>query len=240
MSKIKGGEMICRVADLFVSVPESGGLEKRCRPYLAEDGAAAEIIIKEELYNEAHWPGLKGDDVAYMDSGWQFYVALMRRGGMMLHSSAVVLDGKAYLFSGPSGMGKSTHTRLWQKEFPGAIVINDDKPAIRITGNEAFIYGTPWSGKTELNINIKKPLKAIVFIERGSENTITKTDIANSVLNLSRQLPNPFYDEDIGIKTIRIINRLFEIGVPVYTLKCSISEDAVKAVYEEIIGGEFS
>ena len=79
-----------------------------------------------------------------------------------------------------------------------------------------------------------------MFIERGSENTITKTDIANSVLNLSRQLPNPFYDEDIGIKTIRIINRLFEIGVPVYTLKSSISEDAVKAVYEEIIGGKFS
>ena len=66
----------------------------------------------------SQWPGLSPDGVAYMASGWLFYAKLLLHGGMMLHSSAVELDGNAYLFSGPSGVGKSTQTGLWTKLFP--------------------------------------------------------------------------------------------------------------------------
>jgi len=129
----------------------------------------------------SNWPALKAshpkvtDDIGeYMSTGACFYRHLLDFNGMMLHSSAVVLDGKAYLFSGPSGMGKSTHTRLWQKEFPGAIVINDDKPALRKIDGVWYAYGTPWCGKDGININTRAPLAGICFLRRGEENKIRR------------------------------------------------------------------
>ena len=67
----------------------------------------------------------------YLESGFQFYRKLMDYDGFMLHSSCVVVDGYAYLFSGPCGMGKSTHTQKYLNTFPDAVIINDDKPALR-------------------------------------------------------------------------------------------------------------
>ena len=238
---------IYKIADLNIKIdPKYSSTLERLKPYLVSENVFDIEIINSDT--EIADFAKTSSSLCTMELAESFLILnklcieiFENFNGFFFHSSSLMIDNEAYVFTAKSGTGKSTHVSLWKNKFGDDVtIINDDKPAIRITGNEAFIYGTPWSGKTELNINIKKPLKAIVFIERGSENTITKTDIANSVLNLSRQLPNPFYDEDIGIKTIRIINRLFEIGVPVYTLKCSISEDAVKAVYEEIIGGEFS
>ena len=73
---------------------------------------------------------------------------------MLLHSSAVVVDGYAYLFSADSGTGKSTHTGLWKQHFGDrAYIINDDKPAIRKVDGEWYVFGTPWSGKTDTSVN---------------------------------------------------------------------------------------
>ena len=73
----------------------------------------------------------------------------------MVHASAVEVDGKAYLFSADSGTGKLTHTKQWQNYFgkERALIINDDKPAIRKDKNGWAAYGTPFSGKTDENLN---------------------------------------------------------------------------------------
>ena len=81
---------------------------------------------------------------------------------------------RVFYIKGGSGTGKSTHTALWLKNFaPRASIINDDKPAIRIQKDGIFVYGTPWSGKTDQNKNVKVPLQGIAFLERGEENSIT-------------------------------------------------------------------
>ena len=98
---------------------------------------------------------------------------LFDRNVLMLHGSAVALDGRGYLFTAPSGTGKSTHTRLWRESFPGRCqMINDDKPFLAIREDGATVYGSPWSGKHGLDSNIAVPLMGICFLERGSENTI--------------------------------------------------------------------
>ncbi len=99
-----------------------------------------------------------------------------------LHSSAVVVDGYAYLFSADSGTGKSTHTGLWLEHFKEkAFIINDDKPVLRLENGQWFVYGTPWSGKTDLNINVKAKLGAIVFLERAKENHITPIEVKEAI-----------------------------------------------------------
>ena len=83
------------------------------------------------------------------------------------------MDGAAYLFTAPSGTGKSTHTRLWREVFGDRVwMINDDKPMLRISENLVTAYGTPWNGKHHISRNASAPLKAIVQLNRGKENII--------------------------------------------------------------------
>ena len=98
---------------------------------------------------------------------------MIHRSTFLFHGSAVAVDGQAYLFTATSGTGKSTHTRLWRQMLGDrAIMVNDDKPLIRITPEEVRIYGTPWDGKHHLSTNLSVPLKAICILQRGEENEI--------------------------------------------------------------------
>ena len=85
----------------------------------------------------------------------------------------LILDGKAYLFSADSGVGKSTHTRLWLQAFGDRVhIMNDDKPVVRIADDGIFACGTPFDGGSGIALNETFPLGAIIFIERGEENAV--------------------------------------------------------------------
>ena len=122
---------------------------------------------------KAAQPGLTDDECEIVSTAEEFYYSLLRFGGFMLHSSAVVMDGEAYLFSAPSGTGKSTHTALWLETFGGrARILNDDKPAIMVENGSVTACGTPWSGKSDLNLNLRVPLRGICMLERSKSNFI--------------------------------------------------------------------
>ncbi len=93
----------------------------------------------------------------------------------LFHGSTVGVDGRAYLFTAPCGTGKSTHTRLWRQVFGDrAVMVNDDKPFLALTGEGVFAFGSPWSGKHGLDTNVKLPLAGICFLERSRENEIRR------------------------------------------------------------------
>lgn len=157
--------MICKIANLGVDVPELGDLFRRCKPYEAD--VSVEIALDGSKMRPDIWKKLSVEDNYYLDSGFYFYQQLLRHDGMMLHASAVVVDGYAYLFSGPCGMGKSTHTAMYKKTFPDAVIINDDKPALRRIDGIWYVFGTPWCGKDGINVNTSAPLGGICFLHRG-------------------------------------------------------------------------
>ncbi len=157
--------MICKIANLGVDVPELGDLSRRCKPYEAD--VSVEIALDGSKMRPDIWKRLSVEDNYYLDSGFYFYQQLLRHDGMMLHASAVVVDGYAYLFSGPCGMGKSTHTAMYKKTFPDAVIINDDKPALRRIDGTWYAFGTPWCGKDGINVNTSAPLAGICFLHRG-------------------------------------------------------------------------
>lgn len=151
------------------------------------------------------------------------------RGNMLLHSAAASYKGQAVLFSAPSGTGKSTHTSLWKKYYPDDVVLfNDDTPIITDIDGELFACGTPWSGKTEINENIIIPLKSIVFLKQGNENSIKKLSTVESVIKLLQETRKPVFEE-LMEKHMNFINKIIE-STPVYELTCNISKEAVDLV----------
>lgn len=228
--------MLCRIADLLIEVPDAGGMAPRCRDYLTNEKVSADIIIRADLYKPERFAYQDENMVAYMESCVQFCSQLLKYDGLYLHSSAVELEGKAYLFSGPSGMGKSTHTRLWQSIFPDARVFNDDKPALRCLDGKWFAYGTPWCGKDGININMKVPLAGICFLRRGQENIIRRLSPFEASTRIISQTTRRFKSEERLDLLLGHVDKLVTT-IPVYELFCRPDADASRLSYETMRRG---
>ena len=177
---------------------------------------------------------LWGKPVEYVATGALFNRFLIVHDGLMLHSSAVVVDGYAYLFSADSGTGKSTHTNLWLEKFGDkAFIINDDKPAIRKIDGEWDVFGTPWCGKNNTNKNAKAKLGAIVFLERSEENWIEEENIKDAIPKFFRQTTRKLNVEKNMDTVLKTMEKVLS-EVPIYNMGCNISEDAAKMAYEKI------
>ena len=223
--------MLLKVSDLLVEIPEEGGIAPLLEDYKTDEGATADIIVDSAYYRHELYPTLSEQNIAYIESGSQFHYWLLRFGGMMLHASAVELDGGAYLFSGPCGMGKSTHTRLWQREFPDAKIFNDDKPALRRIDGKWFAYGTPWSGKNHININMKAPLRGICFLKRGTENSIRRLSPTEAVSRLIHQTMRIFNNETDLDLMLACVGQL-ATEIPIYELHALLNGEAARLSYE--------
>ena len=224
--------MLYKISDLLTEVPETGGITPRFKDYLTNEKAAADIIIRDELYKMERWPTLTEEQAAYMESGTQFYRALLDFDGMMLHASAVAVDGKAYLFSGQSGIGTSTHTGLWLKHVNGSKIVNGDKPILEYKDGEFIAYGTPWMGKEGLGYNTGVPLKGLCFLEQAKENAVKKLTPAEAASRVFLQILFP-QDEKNAALTLELTDKLVS-EIPCYLLKCDISEEAVQKSFEAL------
>ena len=213
--------MLYKIADLITNVPTADGLDLRCQEYITDDKSGADIIIRTDLYRRERYDERFSDKViAYMEAAYQFYVELVNYNGFYLHSSAIVKDGKAYLFSGPSGVGKSTHTRLWQSIFgeENARVINDDKPAFRNIDSQWIAYGTPWCGKDGININDKAPIAGVCFLRQAKENKIRRIDKFEALQKILGQTIYWFCNEEQLDKLLKSLEDFLD-KIPVYELE---------------------
>lgn len=144
--------------------------------------------------------------------------------GIIIHSSAISYAGEGVIFSAPSGTGKSTHTRLWQKMFvQSVILVNDDTPAIRRIDDKLYLYGLPWSGSGS-NCSVRVPLKAIAFLERGTQNNLYPIDVITALYNLTDEMYRPIYSE-IMDRQLSLVDFIFE-KIPILTIECNMQDEA--------------
>lgn len=223
--------MLCKIAELITEVPAAGGMAPRCAGYLTKEASEPEIAIQQEYYWAERWPGLAPELLEYMESGLQFYCNLLHYNGLMLHASAAALGGRAYLFSGPCGRGKSTHTRLWQQTFGEAVqVFNDDKPALRHLDGRWFAYGTPWCGKDGINLNQKWPLGGICFLEKAQENRIRRLSATEALPLVMAQTLHRLLPQHMELLLASLDSLLREI--PVFLLENRPEEAAARLSFE--------
>lgn len=156
-------------------------------------------------------------------------------GRMVMHGSAVAVDGEGYLFCAPSGTGKSTHASLWS-ELLGErfVMVNDDKPLVSVETGRVFVHGSPWSGKRRLDAPVSVPLKAVCFLEQASGNVIRELDAAEAYPMLVRQTYRPV-DPGMLATTLRLIDEL-AATVGLYKLDCTIDIEAARLAYQTMKG----
>ncbi len=150
--------------------------------------------------------------------------------GFFFHSSCLMLDGEAYVFTAASGTGKSTHTALWRRHFGDRVtMINDDKPIIRKKGSDFFIYGTPWMGKADIGNNVKAPVKAVYVLRRGTQNSAVKVSVGEVFKEILEAIAVT-NDKGMMSTMLTLLDDFFR-EIPLYVLTCTISDDAVTAAY---------
>lgn len=149
---------------------------------------------------------------------------------LTFHGCAVAVDDTAYMFAAKSGTGKSTHAALWRQLLgEKAVVINGDKPFLRLIDETVYVYGSPWCGKEGHHSNCRKPLKAICFIEQSEKNSITEVDVDEVSGMLIQQCHRPCNQEKL-IKTIQLLNRMSR-HIRFYKMKCNMDISAAEMSY---------
>lgn len=224
------------IAGLAVDMEVSGRTEQQAAAYAVSNDGPADITLTCDVRRVLELnPQLGTTDMAqYVGTGAIFARKLLSYNGSYLHASAVVLNGRAYLFSAPSGTGKSTHTEKWCRLF-GATYLNDDKPALRLVDGVWMAYGTPWSGKRDLSVPMGVPLGGIAFIKRGQENVIRRIPAQEAVPLFMSQSLWRLRDQQAMERQLSLVDKLIR-QVPVWELTCRNDDEAAMVSHKAMTG----
>ncbi|HAS38115.1 MAG TPA: hypothetical protein DCS04_05840 [Ruminococcaceae bacterium] len=226
---------VYKIAGLNVGYePRYDLLRLRSEKYLCDEKAEFKIGISDDMMEQQinyYKDIMEGANLEYLWVGTAFNLKLLEYNGMYLHSSTVVVDGKAYSFSAPCRTGKSTHTSLWLKMLGDrAYIINDDKAAFRKINGKFYVFGTPFSGKNDINVNTSVELGGICFVEQSETNSIERLSNDDALSLLISQTVRPS-NPDRMILLCDFLDDLLK-NVPIYKLKCNISLEAAELSYK--------
>ena len=231
-----------KFADTVINVScQSDYIVKMCKDYVSDEVAEYSIdVTRDDVALENEKADREGYPYGYLESlalYRKFCSEVVHKDILLFHSSAIAVDGRAYLFAAPSGTGKSTHTGLWRKVLGDrAIMVNDDKPLLKLSGEMLTVYGTPWNGKHGLSNNMSAPVAGICFLARGEKNNIKRLSPMEALPAFLSQTFRP-ESEDGARKMLELVMKI-TMGIPMWKLECNISKEAVKVAYEGMSGNE--
>ena len=229
-------DLSIRLADLNILIhARHKYVVRQCENYLTPEPLTeetADLVVEavaEELEAE------KAKNPSNMPAGYIESICIYRvicrklplLGAMLLHSAVISDGGHGYAFTANSGVGKTTHIKIWQQAFGDEVsIVNGDKPIIRKKDGKWYAYGTPWCGKEGWNINTAVPLAAICFLRRGEKNTIAPLKAETAIGDIMPQLLIPD-DAAALMATLDLLDGVLT-DVPLYELHCTISEEAAR------------
>ena len=227
-----------KIADVILNIDANELEERRYRVY------EIDYTDKPQIIADGDWTIIKKESPNFPDqfckysaNSREFYNKLLQFDGCIIHSSAIIIDGTAFLFTADSGTGKSTHTTLYRRVFGDERVriLNDDKPALRLEDGQWYAYGTPWSGKHDISTNLRAPVAGICFLRRAQENTIAPYTGAQAVFALLEQTARPpaaQLRQQLMILADKLLTQ-----VPVWQMGCNMDPQAAQVSYAAMSQG---
>lgn len=160
---------------------------------------------------------------------------VLQQGGVVFHCSYVSYNGRAILFTAPSGTGKSTQAELW-RELRSAGIINGDRAVIRSTEAGIAACGIPFAGSSEYCHNETLPIIAIVYLAQAPQTTIRPLGGYEAFRCIWEGCSINTWDKGDITRAADLVQQIVE-EIPVYYLPCTPDESAVQAVEEVLKGG---
>ncbi len=157
---------------------------------------------------------------------------LLRHDALVLHSSLVSYKGRGILFSGPSGVGKSTQAALWENTF-GATILNGDRAVIRRREQGFMAAGSPWCGSSGIYSREQVPVDAIILLRQGKENRIFLAEPKIAFREIYSQCIVHDWDIYFVDRICDLVGELVR-QVPVYILSC-LPDSSAPIVTEKIL-----
>ena len=238
-----------KIADKVIEVTSMyEKVQSYCCDYETDEAADFSVIISQEdidfeTQREIRCAEREGREPLASSDDYREELAVYRKiaekmpdyDTILFHGSVIAVDGQGFLFTAKSGTGKSTHTRLW-REYLGekAVMVNDDKPLLKITDSGVVAYGTPYNGKHRLGCNMSVPLKAVCILTRGEKNSIVRIDKSEAYAMLLQQVYRPLRTLQMA-KTLRLIDELSE-KTELYRLACNMDIEAAEVAYNGMKG----
>lgn len=192
---------------------------------VSKDGSATDIYC---------FPSLSKEHISHIFHAlrFAFLIAAQQHGMFVIHSASILYKGRAWLFSGCSGTGKSTHTSLWNRLY-NTPVLNGDLNIISMKDNLPVIYGLPWCGTSGIFTTAGYPLGGIIFLRKAAvNNVITLTD-DNKALSIMQRLVSPSWDVMLLQKNIDFAESIIQ-KIPVYRLDCTKEPEAASIIKNAI------
>lgn len=235
--------LIVGIAGLVIGIEcRYSYLEKRCAAYATEGTpdftvSVTDAMIEEEKARAIEVPA--GADDGYFESlcaARGIAHRLPTYGAFLFHAAVIEYKGEAIAFTAPSGTGKSTHIKNWKRAFGVDVgIVNGDKPILRFESDGTLVaYGSPWAGKEGWNRNVGRPLRAIVFLERGGKNTIHPLSPADAALPVMNQILLESDPETVDA-TLSLADRMLST-VKLYRLACTPDVDSALVAKNGIFG----
>ncbi len=157
------------------------------------------------------------------------YLFLAQKSGMTaLHSASILYKDKLWLFSGHSGMGKSTHTNLWKEHF-GTPVINGDLNLLAMENGKPVVHGIPWCGTSGIYDTKTYPLGGIILINRGKENYTEELSTDQKQLLVSQRLISPSWTKEQWENNFEVAKKITE-DILVCKLFCTKEKEAAEVM----------
>ncbi|MBO7452538.1 MAG: hypothetical protein J6U54_19590 [Clostridiales bacterium] len=223
-----------KIADKIISVDSiyrnvhnyCQGYEASGDPEIVVKTSAEDILFEKERAEEEHSDGYLEELAVYRHicEKMPFYNTFM------FHGSCIAVDGIGYLFGAPSGTGKSTHAKIWCDNLGDrAVMVNDDKPLLKVENGTIYAYGTPYNGKHRRGTNMRAPLKAICFLHQAPDNSIRPLEKAEAYTNIITQTYRPF-DMEAFVKTMELVDVMLE-SLKFYSLGCNMEREAFEVSF---------
>ena len=146
-----------------------------------------------------------------------------------IHSSSILYRGKAFLFSGPSGTGKSTHTALWNEAFQTRILNGD----LNLLSDEGVVYGIPWCGTSGISTVKEYPLGGIIFLKQAKQDRAELLEKDKKSLRIAQRLISPVYNKGMLEENVGFAVNL-EKRIPCWRLYCTPNCSAAELMKETI------
>lgn len=150
---------------------------------------------------------------------------MLRRDSLILHCAYTVCRGEAILFSGPSGIGKSTQAALWAR-YRGSRVVNGDRALLRRDAGRWLACGWPVCGSSGICEVEDTPVRAIVMLRQGRANRVERLSPLQAFASLYAQITINGWNRAFAQQAMSLIEALVA-QAPVLLLTCDMTQDAV-------------